>query len=104
MTSTNTIIRSLGRNKLGAAISLGSKLARPLLPNPNVGADLQTTIATGAIDLQFEQIVSRFPAGFGPLGMGGARGDADPIAAHLDAVCVLMAEQMHSGDVVQKIP
>jgi hypothetical protein len=36
--------------------------------------------------------------------MGGAGGNADPIATHLDAVGVLMTEQMHPGDIVQKVP
>ncbi len=69
-----------------------------------MGPDLQATIATSAFDLQFKQIVPGFPAGFDPVGMSGAGGDTHPIATHLYAVCVLVAEQMYSSNIVQKIP
>ena len=57
---------------VGAMIGLGAKLAGPLLPDPDMGADLQAAIVACALDLQFEQIVSGFPAGFGPVRTSGA--------------------------------
>jgi hypothetical protein len=64
---------------VGAAIVFCAKFAGPLLPYPDVRANVEFAVIVLTIHTQLKQVVSRFPTWFGPVGMGCAGCDAEPV-------------------------